>query len=123
AVENEYPDVKKYVKDLNIDFESKPNNKMFILMDEEDIPEWNPNKHYFEQTKKALQFYVDEFKKIKNGIKIDGVYISGWMYCHLNIFKNPIPFTVINPNSGLEEVVDKITHPPLRDNEWFIIQD
>src|SRR5699024_5533680 len=43
--------------------------------------------------------------------------------CHLNIFKNPIPFTVINPNSGLEEVVDKITHPPLRDNEWFIIQD
>lgn len=116
-----YPDVKKKIESMKIDFDSPPKNEMFIYMD--NVPEWNENKHYFDQDPKTLQFYVDEFKKIRNGITIGGVHITGWMYCHLNVFKAPIPKEKVNSVTGKKEIEDVIQHPPLRDNEWFIIQD
>lgn len=120
-IEREYPKVKEIMDGLKLDFTSPPKNEMLIHID--NPPQWNPDKHYFEQDRDVLQFYIDEYKKIKNGIKIDGVYISPWMYCHLNIFKTDIPSIQINPNTGEKESKDKIMHPPLRDNEWFIIQE
>lgn len=120
AIEAEYPHIKKYVETLGIDFDSPPKNEMFIHI--ENPPEWNPDKHYFEQDKKTLQFYVDEFKKIRGGIKLSGIHISPWLYTHLNVFKTDIPTKVIEPNGSVSSE-DKIMNPPLRDNEWFIIQD
>lgn len=120
-IEREYPKVKEIMDSLNLDFTSPPKNEMLIHM--ENPPQWNPDKHYFEQDRDALQFYIDEYKKIKDGIKIDGVFISPWMYCHLNVFKTDIPVVKTNPNTGEKESKDELMHPPLRDNEWFIIQD
>lgn len=119
----EYPEIQKRLDKMGIDLISPPKNEMLIYMDEKDIPVWDEDKHYFEQDKKTLQFYVDEFKKIRRGIVIDGVYITPWLYCHLNAFVNPIPQPYTNPITGKIESKDKILNPPLRDNEWFIIQD
>jgi hypothetical protein len=119
-----YPEIRKKIESMGIDFTSPPKNEMLIHI--ENPPEWNEEKHYFEQDKKTLQFYVDEYKKIENGITIDGIHITPWMYCHLNIFKTPIPYPKINPFTQeivKNETEDKIEHPSLRDNEWFIIQD
>lgn len=121
SIEEHFPDVNKIVSDMKIDFHSKPKNEMLINI--ENPPKWNPDKHYFEQDKKTLQFYVDEFKKIENGIVVDGQFISGWLYTHLNVFKTYIPKERTNPNTGEVEIKDAIMCPPLRDNEWFIIQD
>lgn len=117
----EYPEIQDKLDAMKIDFESAPKNEMLIHI--ENPPLWNPDKHYWEQDKKTLQFYVDEFKKIKRGVKIGGVYFTGWMYCHLNVFKTDVPQPVINKHTGKVEVEDRLMHPPLRDNEWFIIQD
>lgn len=119
-IEEEFLHIREYVKTLGIDFTSPPKNEMFVNI--KNPPEWDVNKHYFEQEKKTLQFYVDEFKKIKNGIKLNGVHISGWLYTHLNVFKAPIPVEVLNELSGEKTIEDKIINPKLRDNEWFIIQ-
>ena len=120
-VEREYPKIKEIMDAMNLDFKSTPKNEMLIHM--ENPPEWNPEKHYFEQDKKTLQFYIDEYKKIRDGITIDGVFISPWMYTHLNVFKSDIPQVYINPNTLEKESKDVLMHPPLRDNEWFVIQD
>lgn len=120
TIEAEFPHIKDYVSTLDIDWDSPPKNEMLIHI--KNPPEWNPDKHYFEQDLKTLQFYVDEFKKIKNGIKLGKVFISPWMYCHLNVFKTDIPTKVENLD-GTFSSEDKIMNPPLRDNEWFIIQD
>src|SRR5690606_5914290 len=120
-IEAEFPDVRKKVEAMKLDFTSAPKNEMFIHI--ENPPEWNENKHYFEQDKKTLQFYIDEYKKIRRGITIDGVYITPWMYCHLNMFKTDIPIPHFNKHTNKIESKDKIMSPPLRDNEWFIIQD
>src|SRR5690625_2107066 len=121
VISNIYPEINKKLESMGIDFETPPKNEMLIYMD--NIPEWNENKHYFDQDPKTLQFFVDEFKKIRNGIKIGGVYITGWMYSHLNVFKAPIPQEVENIITKEKEVRDIIQNPPLRDNDWFIIQD
>jgi len=120
AIEAEFPHVKRYVNTLKIDWDSPPKNEMLIHI--KNPPEWNPDKHYFEQDKKTLQFYVNEFKKIRRGITISGVEISPWMYSHLNVFKTDIPVEV-KELDGSSSSKDEIMNPPLRDNEWLIIQD
>lgn len=122
-IEDMFPDIKKIVENKKIDFTTPPPNKMLIYMDKEEVPEWDPDKHYWEQDKKTLQFYVDEYKKMENGIRIGDVYINGWMYTHLNVYKAPIPTRVYNEIKREYETEDIIRHPPLRDNEWIIIQD
>lgn len=116
-----YPEIKRKVESMKIDFETAPKNEMLIHI--ENPPTWDEDKHYFEQDKKTLQFYVDEYKKIRRGITIDGVHITPWMYCHLNVFHTPIPLPKKNELTGEMGVEDVIMHPPLRDNEWYIIQD
>lgn len=116
-----YPQIQKALDKLEIDFTTPPKNEMLINM--KDVPKWNTDKHFWEQEKDTLQFYVDEFKKIKNGINIDGVYISGWAYYHINVFVTPIPHKIWNPLKNDYDSVDKIINPPLRDSDWMLFEN
>jgi len=116
-----YPEIKRKIDSMGIDFTSKPKNEMHIH--NENPPKWNPDKHYFEQSKEVLQYYVDEFKKIKNGITIDGLEIEPWLYFHINHFQTEIPTTIINPVNGEKYIDKKVRVPALRDNEYYIIQE
>lgn len=116
-----FPEVIRVLEVMKIDFTSPPKNEMHIH--NPNPPKWNPEKHYWEQDRDTLQYFCDEFKKIKNGINIDGYYISGWMYYHLNVFMTPIPEPYYNENSGKWESRDIIKNPPLRDSEEFVFQN
>lgn len=118
---NLYPEIKKKVEEKEIDFETPPNNEMLLYMD--NVPEWDTKLHFFEQKKEILQFYVDEFKKLKNGILIDGVYISGWAYYHINIFEANIPKKVWNDIRKKYINKDNIVHPPLRDSDYILFEN
>jgi hypothetical protein len=113
--------IKKALEEKNIDLVSPPKNEMLISIDK--VPEWNDRIHYWENSKEALQFYFDEFKKLEKGIIIDGYYISGWMYYHINVFVTPIPQKVYNDKSGLYESKDIIMNPPLRDSDVIIFEN
>lgn len=116
-----YPEIKRALDALKIDFVSPPKNEMHIY--NEKAPRWNPDKHFWLQDRLTLQYYVDEFKKIREGIMIDGIFISPWMYYHMNVFVTYYPDIYTNPNSGKEESKDILGNPPLRDTDWLIIQD
>lgn len=116
-----YPQIQRTLDEMGIDFTSPPKNEMLINVP--NPPKWNTDRHYFHQEKGTLQFYVDEFKKIKNGINIDGVYISGWAYYHINVFVTPIPHKVWNPLKGDYDSEDKIINPPLRDSDWMLFEN
>lgn len=118
---NDFPEIEDLVKnDMGIDFDSPPNNKFHIYT--ENPPKWNPRRHFFEQEPETLQYYVDELKKMTDGVEIGGIFIEPWLYGHLNFFVTPIPNVVVKP-SGIIENVDIIMQPPLRDNEWYLIQE
>lgn len=116
-----YPEIKRKIEAMKIDFTSPPKNEMMLYM--ENIPEWNQDKHYFDQEKETLQFYVDEYKKIKNGISIDGQAIEPWLYFHMNHFVTEIPTPIYNEVTKQTDIKKVVRVPPLRDNEWYIIQD
>ena len=102
------PEVAAKVESLKIDWDLVMDNGMFINMPKRDVPDYNSKKHFWDQEEHVLQFYVSEWNKIKNGITVDGYYIHGWLYDHLNYFKTPIG-----------DSNDDIMNPPLRDNEWY----
>jgi len=116
-----YPDIRKKVEEKEIDFDTPPKNEMLIYMD--DIPVWDTKLHAYDQRKETLQFFVDEFKKLKNGIRIDGVYISGWAYYHINIFKTNIPKKVWSEVQQKYINKDFIISPPLRDSDWMLFEN
>lgn len=116
-----YPEINRKLEAMKIDFDTPPKNTM--LLSDPDKPIWNTDKHYWEQDRDTLQYYVDEFKKIRDGIIIDGYYFSGWMYYHMNVFVTPVPEEVYNANSGEMESKDIIKNPPLRDNEVYIFEN
>jgi hypothetical protein len=87
--------------------------EMFINM--KDVPVYNPDLHFFEQSREALEFYAIEEEKIKSGVTIGGFFIHPWLYWHINFFKAAIP--VKNAKGVLEE---PIITTPFRDNELYI---
>lgn len=117
----EYPEIQDKLDAMGINFDIEPKNEMLINIP--NPPKWNLKKHYWEQEKETLEFYISEFRKCRDGIYIDGEFISPWMYYHMNIFTTPYPETKINKFTGKEETTDIIGVPPLRDNEWWVIQD
>jgi hypothetical protein len=118
----EYSEViQKELDYKEIDFITPPNNEMLIYMN--NVPKWDINLHYWEQSKECLQFYVDEFKKIKSGINIDGIYISGWAYYHINIFITPIPVNLWNETKQKYFSQDVKMNPPLRDSDYMIFEN
>lgn len=58
-------------------------------------------------------FALEEWKKVKEGVWINGVYISGWLYWHLNHWK-----IQVDSEDGERPTVT----PYLRDNEWMIAE-
>lgn len=116
-----YPEVKRRLDAMNIDFESEPDNEMLIY--KENIPEYNPDKHFWEQDKFVLQFYVDEYKKLNSGVYIDGLYFSGWQYYHINIFTTQYPIEKINKVTGEITSDNLIGVPPFRDNEFWVMEN
>lgn len=63
-------------------------------------------------------FVAAEMDKIQYGLTINGVYISNWLYWHINYWKAYIP--TLDTRSG--DTIDTFLHPQLRDNEWLIAQ-
>ena len=61
-----------------------------------------------------FDFWKNEKEKCKNGLIIDGVYISGFLYYHLNFFKCQLD---VEENG---RIIRKFHNPYLRDNEWMI---
>lgn len=116
-----YPEINRKLKALGVDPDEPADNTLHIY--NENPPVWNPDKHYFDQEKSVLSYYFKEFRKLKEGIVIDGYYISGWMYYHMNVFVTPIPHKVLNEKSGLYENKDKIINPPLRDSDVLIFEN
>lgn len=117
----EYPLIKRIIDSMNLDFTSPPKNEMHIH--NPNPPKWNPEKHYFLQEKETLQYYIDEQKKNENGIIVDGLEIEPWLYFHVNHFVTEIPTVVLNEQTGEEKIKKIVQVPPMRDNEFYIIQD
>jgi hypothetical protein len=113
--------IQKELDYKKIDFTTPPNNEMLIYMD--NVPRWDINLHYWEQEAKVLQFYVDEFKKLRLGINIDGVYISGWAYYHMNIYIAPIPVNTWNETKQKFFSQDVKMNCPLRDSDYMIFEN
>jgi hypothetical protein len=65
-----------------------------------------------------LSFYANETEKIKYGLNINGTYIHGWLYWHLNMWKIYLDELDKRDNS----IYRKFTNPQLRDNEWMLAQ-
>lgn len=113
-----FPIIKDKTNLLDIDFSAvhinpETSNEMFINMKPRDIPKWDETKHFFEQEKSTIQFWEEEFKKIKNGVNLNGYYLSPWLYWHINHFKL----------SYIDEFGTKgIFQPQLRDNEYYFDQ-
>ena len=114
----QYPEIKIKLDAMGIDFTSPPPNTIHIL--NKNAPIYNIEKNYWEQEKKTLQYYVDEYKKIDYGITVDGYYIDAWLYFHFNYFVTKIPTTVIK--GGIKENEDVTLVPDLRDNEMVITE-
>lgn len=86
-------------------------NELFINI--KNPPQWNPRKSYYEQDIDVLDFYLEEKRKITEGITIGGYYIHPWLYWHMNFFKTPIP------TKNKQEV---IMNPPLDDNFLYVVE-
>lgn len=117
----QYPEIKRKIDSMGLDFTSPPNNEMHIH--NENPPQWNSEKHYFDQEKETLQYYINEFKKLKYGITVDGLEMEPWLYFHINHFQTEIPITIIDKITGEKKTGKKVKVPELRDNEYYIIQD
>lgn len=107
-------DIKAKTENLQVFWNISTSKEMFINMRKCDIPKWNTKKHYFDQDPVALQFWAEEQVKIKNGINLNGFFMHGWLYFHLNFFMTPIP-----QEDGSEPNIQ----PGLRDNEHFFAEN
>ena len=77
-----------------------------LLMNKKNTPDENSEEYF--------NFWAYERDKCKNGITIDNVYISGFLYYHLNFFKCQLDIL----ENG--KIIRKLANPYLRDNEWLI---
>ena len=62
-------------------------------------------------------FFQNELEKIKYGVTINGVYIHGWLYWHLNHWN--IFIDEEDPNNP-SDIIRIWQRPQIRDNEWLI---
>ena len=65
-------------------------------------------------TKEFSQLVDWEIEKISGGITINGVYISGWLYFHLNHW-----WIRVDDLDEYDNIIRKPALPDLRDNEWI----
>lgn len=74
----------------------------------------NMKKTPDKESQEFSSFWKTEENKCKNGIIIDGVFFSGFLYYHLNFFKCQLD---ILENGNIIRRLDNLY---LRDNEWII---
>lgn len=99
-------DIVKVDRKIQTDIFNYNSSEFFINMKESDIP---PKGH-----PDRADFIKREREKCRNGVTINGVYITGRLYYHLNYHK-----ILIDTPSG-----DRIvSNPLLRDNEWIIFNE
>jgi hypothetical protein len=106
-------DIIKKIESVDIDWDYIKDNRFFINMRRNEKPIYNSKKHFFDQDKDTLQFYISEWNKIKKGLTIGGYFVHPWLYFHLNYFKTPIP---------QKDKSQPIINPPLRRNEWYFAE-
>lgn len=71
-----------------------------------------------EDSEEYDDFFEEELRKIEYGTTINGVYIHGWLYWHLNHWKMYIDYEdEIN-----KDVKSYFGNPQFRDNEWMIAE-
>jgi hypothetical protein len=107
-------DIKEATEALNLVNEVVDKTFYKELLERKKVPEWNEKKHYWEQDKKAISFWQNEWIKITQGYEIDGYKVHPWLYFHINFFKTPIP-----QSDGTEPIVN----PDFRDNEWLFVEE
>lgn len=110
----EHHEIKDKIESIQVDWNVRNSKQMFINMNKKDIPYWNPSKHFFDQDPVTIQFWTEEYNKIRKGITINGYFVHPWLYFHLNFFRTPIP-----QKDGSEPPIQ----PDLRDNEWFFAEN
>lgn len=106
------PDVKSFDNGIGINWDNpNPNTstELFINMKPKEIPEYDLNKHYWEQDKDVLQFWGEELVKLKKGINLNGYKMSPYMYWTMNYYK-------IALGSGADREIKNID---IRDNEYL----
>jgi len=103
-------DIKSKTDSIPVTWDIMTSKELYINMRTQDIPKYNPKKHFFDQDPVALQFWSEEMNKVKYGVNIGGFFMHGWLYFHLNFFRTPIP----QPDGS-----EPNTQPTLRDNEFF----
>jgi hypothetical protein len=89
-------------------------SELFINM--KDVPVYDKNKHYFDQSKDVRDFYQEERNKLIKGLNIGGFHMHPWLYWHINFFKTPIPIE----ENGIK--TEKIMLPPLDDNTLYTVE-
>lgn len=67
-----------------------------------------------EDTREFSQLIDWEIEKISGGVTVNGVYISGWLYWHLNHW-----WIRIDDVDEYGNIIRKPSLPELRDNEWI----
>lgn len=63
-------------------------------------------------------FFQQELEKIENGVTVNGIHYTGWLYWHLNHWKILIDL----PPNKQGRIKRKLANPELRDNEWIIAE-
>lgn len=76
-------------------------------------PIWNDLFGWEDQDDDVKQFFTEEAYKVKNGVTINGTFISPWLYWHVNFF----PVFQDLPNGERVPAISR-----LRDNEWFFAE-
>lgn len=76
-------------------------------------PVWNDLYGWEDQDEDVRQFFAEEARKVKHGVTINGVYITPWLYWHINFF----PVFHDLPNGDRVPMLSR-----LRDNEWFFAE-
>lgn len=67
------------------------------------------------EDKNYVDFWMEHINYCKSGVSVGGIFISGWLYWHINFFK-----ITIDKLDEWGNPVSEITNLDLRDNEWMI---
>lgn len=101
--------------------------QLFINMDSADIPHEDLDKDglplVVQSDPRYVPFWQEEERKVLEGVVIDGFYISGWLYWHINHWwiNKDKKVSKILPNGELfEDIIPDEGRPDLRDNELII---
>ncbi len=117
SLENFSEEIKAKIEHLEIDWDYMGDKRFFINIPKSEIPDWNSSKHFWDQEKETIQFYIGEYNKIKNGFKIGDYFVHPWLYFHINYFKTNIP--TLNDRGVIEEIVRNVD---FRRTEWYFAE-